>query len=163
MKPLPIVVVLGLLPALAEAAKPYTEEVLTLNQAQDLVEGCERHAAERELAPLSMAVYDAAGNLKMFARQDGALLVTVDVAHVKGRTSALTALDTRTLGEIEFADRARPAGIGGLDALTIVQGGVAVSAVSGQHLGGFGVSGASAADDEACARAGIARMLAAEQ
>jgi len=157
------VVVLGLLPGMVEAAEPYLEEVLTLRQARDLVEGCERHALQRELAPLSMAVYDAAGNVKLFARQDGALLVTVDVAHIKGRTSALTALATRELAEIEFADTARPVGIAGLDALTIVQGGVAVKSASGKHLGGFGVSGASSEDDEACARVGIAQMLAAEK
>jgi glc operon protein GlcG len=163
MKALLTVVALGLLPGLAEAAKPYVEEVLTLTQARDLVEGCERHAAEREFAPLSMAVYDAAGNVKLFARQDGALLVTVDVAHIKGRTSALTALATRELAEIEFANTARPVGIAGLDVLTILQGGVALKSASGQHLGGFGVSGASAEDDEACAQAGIAQMLAPEQ
>jgi len=163
MKALLTVVVLGLLPGLAEAAKPYLEEVLTLKQAQGLIQGCERHAAERELAPLSMAVYDAAGNVKLFARQDGALLVTVDVAHLKGRTSALTALATRELAEIEFANTARPVGIAGLDALTVLQGGVAVKSASGQHLGGFGVSGASSEDDEACAQAGIAQMLAPEQ
>ncbi|MEQ9465469.1 MAG: heme-binding protein [Haliea sp.] len=160
MKSLLAVVALGLLPLLADAAKPYVEEVLTLQQARDLIAGCERYAAEHELAALSMAVYDASGNLKLFARQDGATRATVEFAHIKGRTAAVTALATSELAKVEFADAARPLGVRDAGGLTIVQGGVPVQSASGQHLGGFGVSGAPAAQDEACGLAGVTEMLA---
>ena len=159
MRLLLAVIALSLLPDLADAAKPYMEEVLTLEQAQDLIAGCESYSVKHELAPLSMAVYDASANLKLFARQDGAVLVTVEFAHIKSRTAAVSALATSELAEIEFADETQPLGIRYLDNLTIVQGGVAVQSASGQHLGGFGVSGAPAEHDEACGMAGVKKML----
>lgn len=160
MKAYLAVVALGLLPVLADAAKPYMEEVLTLEQARDLIAGCERYAAEHELAALSLAVYDAAGNLKLFARQDGATRATIEFARIKGRTAAVTALATSQLAKVEFADATRPMGVRDPGALTIVPGGVPVRSASGQHLGGLGVSGAPAAQDEACGLAGVQAMLA---
>lgn len=159
MKALLAPVVLGLLPGFAGASKPYMEEVLTLKQAKALVAGCEAYSKKHELAALSMAVYDAAGNLKIFIRQDGAALVTVEFAHIKGRTAAVSALATSELSEIEFANETRPLGIRYLNDLTIVQGGVAVHSASGQHLGGIGVSGAPSEHDEACGFAGVSKMM----
>lgn len=163
MKALLITLALALTPGFAAAAKPHLEELLTLEQAQELIEGCEVYAAKHELAALSMAVYDASGNLKLFVRQDGTTLATVDFAHIKGRTAAVTALATSELAKIEFADKTQPLGIGDLQGLTIVQGGVPVRSASGQHLGGFGVSGAPAEQDEACGLAGVKKMLASNR
>jgi glc operon protein GlcG len=143
----------------AIAAEPYSEEVLTLEQAQSLIAGCESFASKHELAALSMAVYDAAGNLKMFSRQDGAMNVTIEFSHSKGRTAAVSGLSTSGLAAIEFADTTPPLGIRYVENLTIVQGGVAVASVSGKHLGGMGVSGAPAEQDEACGMAGVKKML----
>lgn len=159
MKVLLVVIVLSLLPAFASSAKPHMEEVLTLEQARDLIAGCEAYSTEHKLAAISMAVFDASGNLKLFARQDRAMSVTAEFAQIKGRTAAVSALATSELAEIEFADETRPLGIRYFDGLTIVQGGVAVKSTSGQHLGGFGVSGAPAEHDEACGLAGVAKML----
>lgn len=88
-------------------------------------------------------------------------MATIDFAHIKARTAAITALSTNELASIEYADSTRPLGIPHVDALTIVQGGVPVHSVSGQHIGGFGISGAPAAHDEACGLAGVERMRAA--
>ncbi len=158
-----LAMVLGILPCVASADAPYVEEIMTLQQARDLIEGCERYATAQDLPALSMAIYDAAGNLKLFVRQDGTTVATADFAHSKGRTAAITALTTSELAEIEYADSTQPLGMPHLGALTIVQGGVPVRSVSGQHLGGFGVSGAPAADDEACGRAGIEHMQGAKR
>jgi uncharacterized protein GlcG (DUF336 family) len=148
-----------LLCARAGGAESYKEEVLTLAQAKRLVSGCESYARDNKLAPLSMAVYDAAGNIKLFLRQDGAKLLSADFAHIKGRTAAVSGLATSELAAIEYENKDKPLGIGYIDGVTIVQGGVAVASASGQHLGGFGVSGAPAVDDEACGVAGIEEML----
>ncbi len=155
-----VAVALALTPALSVAAKPSMQEVLTLEQARNLVAGCTQYAGEHALAPLSMAVYDAAGNLKFFVRQDGTTLASVEFAHLKGRTAAVTALATSDLAKIEFANKTQPLGIGNVNGLTIVQGGVPVRSASGQHLGGIGVSGAPAEQDEACGLAGVQAMLA---
>jgi|AP95_1055475.scaffolds.fasta_scaffold00002_56 uncharacterized protein GlcG (DUF336 family) len=151
--------VLGQTVSAADADGPRMEEVLTLMQARNLIAGCEAYAEDNKLAPLSMAVYDASGNLKHFSRQDGAILVTVEFAHVKGRTAAVVGMATSELGAIEFANNERPLGIRYFDNLTVVQGGVAVLSNSGEHIGGFGVSGAPSEQDEACGLAGIIRML----
>lgn len=158
MKFLLVVFVFSLVSARIGAAEPYKEEVLTLTQAKHLVAGCEAYAQKNQLAPLSMAVYDAAGNIKLFLRQDGAKLLSADFAHIKGRSAAVSGLATSELAAIEFKNKEQPLGIGYVDGVTIVQGGVAVASLSGQHLGGFGVSGAPAADDEACGMAGIENM-----
>ena len=129
---------------------------LTLAHARSMVAACEDFAGEKGLAPLSMAVYDAAGNLKLFSRQDGAMLVTVEFAGIKARTSAALGMSTKVLGDdVEFADKERPFGLRWLDNLTMVQGGVPITTAGGQLLGGIGVSGAASADDEACAQAGV--------
>ena len=141
------------------SAEPYKEEVLTLAQAKKLIAGCEFYAQNNKLAPLSMAVYDAAGNIKLFLRQDGAKLLSADFAHIKGRSAAVSGLATSELAAIEYGNKDKPLGIGYINGVTIVQGGVAVTSSSGQHLGGFGVSGAPAVDDEACGLAGVEEML----
>lgn len=153
------ILVLSLLCSRATAAEPYVEEVLTLAQAKDLIAGCESYAREHKLAPLSMAVYDAAGHLKQFSRQDGAMLLSAEFAHTKGRTAAASGLSTSQLAAIAFENKEQPMGIRYVEGVTIVQGGVAVASVSGQHLGGIGVSGAPAEHDEACGLAGVERML----
>lgn len=61
------------------------QKVLTLSQARVMVAGCEVFAQQNDLAALTMAVYDASGNLKLFSRQDGSLMVTVEFAHLKAR------------------------------------------------------------------------------
>lgn len=149
----------GQIVSAADAAGPRMEEVLTLMQARNLIAGCEAFAEDNKLAPLAMAVYDASGNLKHFSRQDGAMFATVEFAQVKGRTAAVSGMATSELGAIEFADNERPLGIRYFDNLTVVQGGVAVQSKSGEHIGGFGVSGAPSEQDEACGMAGIIRML----
>lgn len=158
MKFLLVVFLLSLVCARAGVAEPYKEEVLTLTQAKDLVAGCEAYAQKNKLAPLSMAVYDASGNIKLFLRQDGAKLLSADFAHIKGRSAAVSGLATSELAAIEFKNKEQPLGIGYVEGVTIVQGGVAVASNSGQHLGGFGVSGAPAVDDEACGNAGVEQM-----
>ena len=158
MKFLLALLALPLLCDLAIAADPYKEEVLTLTQAKNLVAGCETYARKNKLAPLSMAVYDASGNIKFFLRQDGAKFMTLDFAKIKGRSAAASGLATSELAAIEFENKEQPLGIPYVNGLTILQGGVAVASKSGQHLGGFGVSGAPAEHDEACGIAGIEKM-----
>ena len=65
------------------------QEVLTLPLARAMVAGCEAFARQNDLAPLTMAIYDESGDLKLFMRQDGATKVTLEFAHIKARTSAV--------------------------------------------------------------------------
>jgi uncharacterized protein GlcG (DUF336 family) len=110
--------------------------------------------AERRSILVSAAVVDAGGNLVAFGRMDGAEIAGPVLAVDK----AYTALANRTATS-ELAKLAAPGGeLFGLHAngggrFVIFGGGVPIL-VDGIVVGGVGVSGASAAEDEACALAG---------
>lgn len=61
--------------------------MLTTDEALGLVAAA-RAAAERVGVPMSFAVMDPAGHLLAFARMDGALWITADVAQGKAWTAA---------------------------------------------------------------------------
>jgi uncharacterized protein GlcG (DUF336 family) len=110
--------------------------------------------AERRSILVSAAVVDAGGNLVAFARMDGAEIAGPVLAVDK----AYTAVANRTATSL-LAKLAAPGGeLFGLHAngggrFVIFGGGVPIL-VDGIVVGGVGVSGASAAEDEACALAG---------
>jgi hypothetical protein len=49
--------------------------------------------------PMNIAVLDGGGHLKAFARMDGALLVSIDVALKKGKTAVLFGMNSEAVGE----------------------------------------------------------------
>jgi uncharacterized protein GlcG (DUF336 family) len=112
--------------------------------------------AVRRSILVSAAVVDAGGHLVAFGRMDGAEIAGPVLAVDK----AYTAVANRTATS-ELAGLAAPGGeLFGLPAngggrFVIFAGGVPIVA-EGAVVGAVGVSGASAADDEACARAGLA-------
>ncbi|KMO70812.1 uncharacterized protein GlcG (DUF336 family) [Mycobacterium sp. BK558] len=111
--------------------------------------------AERRSIVVSAAVVDAGGNLVAFGRMDGAEIAGPVLAVDK----AYTAVSNR-IATSELATLAAPGGeLFGLHAngggrFVIFGGGVPIT-VEGTVVGGVGVSGASAADDEACAVAAL--------
>lgn len=112
--------------------------------------------AVRRSVLVSAAVVDAGGNLVAFGRMDGAEIAGPVLAVDKAFTAVANRLATSELGHL-----AAPGGeLFGLHAnaggrFVIFAGGVPLVA-GGEIVGGVGVSGASADDDEACARAGAA-------
>lgn len=111
--------------------------------------------AERRSIVVSAAVVDAGGNLVAFGRMDGAEIAGPVLAVDKAYTAVANRIATS-----ELATLAAPGGeLFGLHAngggrFVIFGGGVPVT-VEGTVVGGVGVSGASAADDEACAVAAL--------
>jgi uncharacterized protein GlcG (DUF336 family) len=111
--------------------------------------------AERRSIVVSAAVVDAGGNLVAFGRMDGAEIAGPVLAVDKAYTAVANRIATS-----ELATLAAPGGeLFGLHAngggrFVIFGGGVPVT-VAGTVVGGVGVSGASAADDEACAVAAL--------
>ena len=132
-----------------------THRSVSLATARLMIEGCENYAQEHALAPLAMAVYDKAGNLKLFINQDNAIQTVAAFAMAKARTAAISGVTTGALGGMEYADHERPMGMANIPGITVLQGGLPFSAEDGEHLGGIGVSGASSTEDEACSRAAI--------
>jgi uncharacterized protein GlcG (DUF336 family) len=112
--------------------------------------------AVRRTVLVSAAVVDAGGHLVAFGRMDGAEIAGPVLAVDKAYTAVANRVATS-----ELATLAAPGGeLFGIHAngggrFVIFGGGVPI-VVDGTVVGAIGVSGASAADDDACARAGVA-------
>lgn len=133
------------------------DDVMTvdLSTAWKLVAAAHAEAARRSVA-VSAAVVDGGGHLVAFGRMDGAEIAGPVLAVDKAYTAVANRIATA-----ELAVLAAPGGeLFGIQAngggrFVIFAGGVPIVA-DGNVIGGIGVSGASTADDDACARAGLA-------
>jgi len=118
--------------------------------------------AERIGVAVSVAVVDAGGVLRAFARMDGAEIAGEVLAVDKAYTAVAHRTPTAELGAL-----AQPGGeLFGLQAngrgrYVMFGGGLPVSDGDGNVAGAVGVSGAAVADDVACAEAARAALAAA--
>src|SRR4029079_11317675 len=78
---------------------PLTTQDLSLAQAQVVLEAA-LAAADEQGTLMDIAVVDAGGNLKAFARMDGAWLGSIDIATSKARTARFFDLPTEELGKL---------------------------------------------------------------
>ncbi|MGH8624806.1 MAG: GlcG/HbpS family heme-binding protein [Gammaproteobacteria bacterium] len=124
-----------------------------LDQAQVVVDAALRKA--QQIATLmNVTVIDAGGNLKAFARMDGAWLGSIDISAKKARTARFFDMDTGEIGKLS-----QPGGPlynievsnGGL---ITFPGGVPLKNASGEVIGAIGVSGSTVENDHAVATAG---------
>lgn len=105
---------------------------------------------------INVAVVDRGGNLMAFLRMPGAFIHSIDIAIDKAFTSASFGFPTKAwMGAIGH-DEGMKLGFSAQPRLIVFGGGLPVG--SGDWLGGIGVSGASEAQDEECARAGLAAI-----
>lgn len=128
--------------------------ILTLEAAKVIAEACEAKAAEMGWRPVIIAIYDQGADLKYFSRTDDAQRGSIQVAMLKGQTSANFPRSTRSFGEFIYKGD-RPHGAQHVPGLVIFPGGLPIMTADGQHVGGVGVSGATSDQDEICAQAGI--------
>lgn len=111
-------------------------------------------AAERGWK-INVAVVDRGGNLMAFLRQPGAYIHSIDIAIDKAYTSASFGFPTKAwMGAIGHDDGMK-FGFSNQPRLIVFGGGLPVPGEGGEWIGGIGVSGASEAEDEECARAGL--------
>jgi len=135
---------------------------LTLQQAATIVEAALRKGRELGLAPLAVAVLDAGGHLKAFAREDGAGIVRPQIAIGKAWGALGMGLGSRTLGRrVAEQGPQQAAFFGALNAMSggrvvPAAGGVLIRGAGGDVVGAVGISGDVSDKDEACALAGIA-------
>ena len=126
---------------------------ISLDEAQAAVHAATTKAAEIN-TKMDIAVVDAGGNLKAFARMDGAWLGSIDIAIKKARTARYFDMPTGAIGELS-----QPAGPlynievsnGGL---ITFPGGLPLTNSDGAVIGAIGVSGSSVEDDHTVAQAG---------
>lgn len=126
---------------------------ITLEQAQNAVAAAIGKAIAIE-TKMDIAVVDAGGNLKAFARMDGAWLGSIDIAMKKARTARFFDMNTGDIGglsqpggplyQIEVSN-------GGL---ITFPGGVPIKNAEGEVIGAIGVSGSTVEDDHTVAVAG---------
>jgi uncharacterized protein GlcG (DUF336 family) len=109
---------------------------------------------------MNIAVVDAGGNLKAFARMDGAWLGSIDIAQKKAKTARWFDMPTGAIGGLS-----QPGGSlyniehsnGGL---ITFPGGLPLKAADGTVIGAIGVSGSTVEDDHTVAEAGAAVVSA---
>lgn len=135
---------------------------ITLDLAQDMITAARSSAAGQGIA-VSMAVVDAGGHLVGFARMDGAEIAGPTLA----RDKAFTAVSHR-IATGDLTPLVAPGGeLAGMNA---AEGGRYITFPGGlpcwdgdRVIGGIGVSGGTAEQDQACAQAGLAVYLQALQ
>ena len=130
---------------------------LTLDAAERIVAAAKKKAAEIN-TKMDIAVVDAGGNLKAFARMDGAWLGSIDIAQRKARTARWFDMDTGVIGTLS-----QPGGpLYGIEhsngGLITFPGGVPLKNGHGEVVGAIGVSGSTVENDHTVAAAGAAAL-----
>lgn len=133
----------------------YSRESLGLEEAKIAVEAMLKEASGEPNRPVAMAVVDSQAQLIYFARMDGGFLLHQEMAVKKASTAVQIGIDTTAFGEYLKAIKVNIADFG-CAGITVIQGGVViVKQDTGVVLGGIGVSGRRAHEDEALARVGL--------
>jgi glc operon protein GlcG len=130
---------------------------LTLDEATRMLGAARRKAEELGLR-VSIAILDPRGDLVALHRLDGAVWRTVPIA--QGKAAASAAWDTPS-GELQ--DRWHQPVVRALSMMEHGRlipwpGALPIRRADGTMIGAIGVSGASAADDERIAAAGLAAL-----
>ena len=126
---------------------------ISLQQALAVLDAALKRAAETGTL-MDIAVVDVGGNLKAFARMDGAWLGSIDIAEKKARTARWFDMHTGDIGALS-----QPGGPlynievsnGGLISFP---GGIPLANGDGEVIGAIGVSGNTVDNDHAVASAG---------
>jgi uncharacterized protein GlcG (DUF336 family) len=133
----------------------YDKPILSLDQVQRAMAAMLERATQQPERPVAIAMVDDTGNLLSYARMDRCRLIPQRIATRKAYTAALVGQDTLAYGE-RLQSQGRSVAELGDPNLTVIQGGVVVlHPDTGALLGGIGVSGRSAQEDEAIARTGL--------
>lgn len=133
---------------------------LTLEQAKTVVREALADGRRSKLAPLTVAVLDAGGHLKCFAREDGSGILRGGIAEGKAWGALGMGFGSRTLHQRAMASEKSRIFFGALSDVSQgrvvpVPGGVLIRNVAGDVVGAVGISGDSSEKDEACAVTGI--------
>jgi uncharacterized protein GlcG (DUF336 family) len=132
-------------------------ETLTLAHAQTIINAALARARAENFKPMGIAVLDDGGNLKAFAREDGASMFRFEIARGKAWGAVGMGASSRTLAQRAkdnpnfFVTLAASA-----DGKFLPQtGAVLILSPSGRILGAVGASGGTGDEDELICAAGI--------
>ena len=149
-------VVAGMLvaPAAASAQGVVTQKNLSLGLAKTIAETVLAECKAKGFAT-SAAVVDRAGQLMVLLRDEGATVQTVEMARRKAYTARMFRTST-----MEFQKRTTEPGFAAqrdVSEILALGGGVPILAGT-EVIGGVGSSGANQEGDDACAKAGVAKV-----
>jgi uncharacterized protein GlcG (DUF336 family) len=130
-----------------------SQAVITAEAASIALQATVDHAKLLGIA-INVAITDSAGVMAGFLRMPGAFLHSIDIAIDKAYTSASFGFPTSQWMKVLESDAALRAGLPLRPRLVIFGGGLPI-VEKGVRIGGIGVSGGSAEEDEECARAGL--------
>jgi uncharacterized protein GlcG (DUF336 family) len=141
----------------ASAQAPLVEKNVSMKMTLMILEGA-LDQCTRDGYKVSVVVVDRAGSVAGSVRGDGSNLDTMELARLKAytaRTRGQTTLEFKA-----FTDKPENAFLKQIPGVVAIGGGVPIKSGT-EVIGGLGVSGAPGGDkDEACAKAGIARVAA---
>ena len=129
---------------------------LSLNVDRTMAPACESLATQKGWR-MNIAVVDGGAQPIVFVRMDRSFLGSGDIALTKAQTSAKFPFSTRFVQELSYGKDGKPAPLPGfvhVRGVVAFAGGLPIRA-AGMHIGGIGVSGGTADEDETCAQAGI--------
>ena len=147
----------GLLLCTSSVMALETKPTLTFDLAKKMAAACEAKAKQEKWL-MNIAVVDDGANLVYFEHMDGAFKGSIYISQHKAMTSANFPIPTRMLGELAFGKEGKPAtvpGIADVPGVITFAGGLPIMTANKVHIGGIGVSGGTADQDEDCAKAGL--------
>jgi uncharacterized protein GlcG (DUF336 family) len=113
--------------------------------------------AKKQGIRINVAVTDPSGTLMAFLRMPGAFLHSAQIAMDKACTAAGFGFATSKWKDIVGGDALLAAGLNKQPGLAMFGGGLPIDE-GGQRIGGVGVSGGSAEQDEVCAHAALVAL-----
>jgi uncharacterized protein GlcG (DUF336 family) len=127
----------------------------TLRQAEIMLSACQARAAAMGV-PVNIAILDAGGHLKAFARMDGALLGSIEVATRKATTAVLFHARSEAIWEYCKPGASAPGLEFSNGGLAPFGGGIPLNHSMHGLVGAAGVSGGSVVQDVEIAEAAVA-------
>jgi glc operon protein GlcG len=130
---------------------------LSLEVAKKMAAGCEAKSKEQNWK-MNISVVDDGANEIFFEKMDGAFLGSRDIALHKAQTSAKFPFPTRFVQELAYGKDLKGGAVPGIaqvPGIIAFAGGLPIMTADKAHIGGIGVSGGTADQDEECAQAGV--------
>ena len=146
----------GLNCASAHAQGIVMQKNLSLAMAKTIAEATIAECQSKGFMNTSAAVVDRSGQLMVVLRSEGASIQTVEMARRKAYTAKMFRLPT---SEFQKRTASDPALLPQRDVADILAlGGGMPLQIGNDFIGGVGSSGSSQEQDEACAKAGVAKV-----
>jgi len=137
----------------AAKPEPQTTKDISLEQTRVIIQAAVKKAQEINTR-MDIAIVDAGGNLKGFARMDGAWLGSIDISIKKAKTARFFDMNTGEIGKLSQPGQPLYQIEVSNGGLITFPGGVPIKAADGTIIGAIGVSGSTVENDHTVAQAG---------